>query len=182
MICGELTPFVVLVVPSLTPFTCRIPAQLAKIQKTAEARRKQSFADLSAARQSTSGPDGTLSLAMKTRHIARSLGLVSGLWDRIGPWAPAWLSQRRVEGRLRFLARDDELLVQAGGVRALEDGEVQLACAERGVNIHDRSISELRTVLDGWLRLTTSHGNNQEARERIEVLLMKPEDQWPRFK
>lgn len=34
LVCGELTPFIILLFPSLSPYTCRIPAQVAAIVRT----------------------------------------------------------------------------------------------------------------------------------------------------
>ncbi|KAH8880385.1 hypothetical protein GQ53DRAFT_755208 [Thozetella sp. PMI_491] len=178
LICGEFTPFVVLLVPSLVPFTCRIPAQIAKIQRTTEARRQQSFADLSALTNGSEGGAAALSQRVKDGHAARSLGLVGAFWDRIGPWAPAWLSRRRVRARLSFLALDDELLLKAGGVPALEDSEVRLACAERGINVLGRSASDLRGVLGAWLRRSASGRDGQGQQARLELLTMQ-ESRWP---
>ena len=190
LVCGEFTPFVVLAVPSLTPFTCRIPAQTTKMQRAAEARRQRSFADLAAAVQNsadagaahaTAAP-ATLSAAVKTGHLARTLGVVGSVWDRVGPWAPLWFSRRRVDAKLVFLARDDELLARAGGVGALEEAEVRLACAERGIDVLDRSAEELRRALGAWLRLTRGSGGasqSQEPRHQMELLLTRPEDKWP---
>ena len=191
LVCGEFTPFVVLAVPSLTPFTCRIPAQTTKMQRVAEARRKRSFADLAAAVQNSSDAaaaahatnnPGTVSAAVKTGHLARTLGLVGSVWDRVGPWAPLWFSRRRVDAKLVFLARDDELLARAGGVGALEEAEVRLACAERGIDVLDRSTQDLRRALGAWLLLTRGAGGasqSQEPRHQMEMLLTRPEDKWP---
>lgn len=95
---------------------------------------------------------------------------------------PSWLVRRRVGARLRYLAQDDALLVQAGGVAALEDDEVALACVDRGIDMLNKKahVSELRDKLARWLGLTTAHDlGERETLKRMEWLLVVGDEQWP---
>ncbi|KAI0439138.1 hypothetical protein F4803DRAFT_63752 [Xylaria telfairii] len=145
LLCGELTPFIILLFPSLSPYTCRIPAQVAAVRRSLQARRDASFrslsyidkADLAALTNVTDG------------HICRSLGLGSPLWDKIGfdvPWA-----RRRGLGMARWIAADDAMLRNGGGVRALVDDEVVLACDARGIDTLEKDVASLRRRLEAWV-------------------------------
>jgi len=177
LICGEFTPFVVLAVPRIAPLTCRIPAQVDRIRKDAEARRHRSAeafrgrADLD--------PSKEIPYNLVVGHLARSLGVVSSLWDRIG-WVPGSIAGRNSARRLRFLAIDDSLLAQAGGVPALESEEVTLACVDRGIDTLGRKDGELRDVLARWMVLTDANAlGPEESTRRMAVLLMQREQDWP---
>lgn len=175
IVCGEFTPFVVVAVPSIVPYTCRIPQHVNKLTKKLEERRAHSLSDFHYAAQSSTKPEDQFPIA----HLARSLGLVSSFWDRIG-FVPEFVAKPRVEKRLQFLAEDSMLLVKAGGVPALEDEEVKLACCDRGIDVTDRSDEELRDVLARWLRLVTQHeGGKDESAMRVIFLLTRPETEWP---
>lgn len=159
VVCGEFTPLVVLALPGVVPLTCRIPRQVEQLRRAAEARREASLARL----QQEHDSGAPLSRAAVAAHVARSLGLVSPLWDRLR--APdslvALLASRRVRGRVTFLDRDNHLLSQAGGVAALEDEEVALACEDRGLPVLDRSAAELRKSLGRWMALAESDSPGQ---------------------
>ncbi|KAJ4388121.1 hypothetical protein N0V93_008726 [Gnomoniopsis smithogilvyi] len=183
LVCGEFTPFVVIAMPALVPYTCRIPRQIEGMQKKAEERRAASFKRLEenirANRLGQEGgrqPDGeTSSTANKTlvtsskasladaeaaAHIARSLNLISPLWDRLGlPDAALTLlsTRRKVQRHLDFLREDDALLVQAGGVDALEGEEVVLACVDRAIDTLGQSDKDLRERLRFWLQYVEEH-------------------------
>ncbi|KAJ0117277.1 endoribonuclease l-psp [Diaporthe amygdali] len=160
VICGEFTPLVVLALPGVVPLTCRIPRQVEQLRRAAEARREASLARL----QQEHDSGAPLSRAAVTAHVARSLGLVSPIWDRLR--APdslvALLASRRVRGRVTFLDRDNHLLSQAGGVAALEDEEVALACEDRGLPVLDRSAAELRKSLGRWMALAEPDSPGQQ--------------------
>ena len=165
----------VVAVPSIVPYTCRIPQHVNKLRKKLEERRAHSLSDHHYAVQSSTKPEHQFPVA----HLARSLGLVSSFWDRIG-FVPEYVAKPRVEKRLQFLAEDSALLLQAGGVPALVDEEVKLACSDRGIDVTDRSDEELRDVLSRWLRLVTQHqGGKDESVMRIIFLLTRPETEWP---
>lgn len=190
---GELTPFLVLALPSIVPLTCRIPRQVTSLRRKTEARRAAAFARLEAAhgtvgqppqKQKQQGPGGghpppggtaapspadhgPLTRAEAVAHIARSLNLVSRLWDRLPAASSDGLvaaaARRRVLAHLAFLAEDDALLRQAGGAGALVDEEVRLACADRGIDVEGAaaagqarapSVAALRDELGFYLELT----------------------------
>ncbi|KAK3941351.1 hypothetical protein QBC46DRAFT_311823 [Diplogelasinospora grovesii] len=180
LICGEFTPLVVLAVPSIVPFTCRIPAQVNRLQRQLQERRASSFAAIAAQQQTAD---------VVVNHLAQTLGVA-------GKYTPGFLAARKVERRLKFLAEDDRLLVQAGGVDKLEADEVRLACVDRGIDVLDRPEGELRGVLNKWLDLTVPEGREdvefkgqqnegvkeeerKETERRISLLLMKKENEWP---
>lgn len=170
VVCGEFTPFVVLLVPQAVPFTCRIPRQVEKLRKVAEERRR-------IAREEVKNVERE-SVEAKMPLQARILGLMNGLWDRVG-WVPTWLAKGKVERWLRFLVKDDEMLVKGGGVEALNGDEVVLACVDRAINTVGRDIEELRTVLGKWLKLTTKEGAPEDDRIRtIERLVLDGEENW----
>lgn len=160
VVCGEFTPLVVLALPSVVPLTCRIPRQIEKLRAATESRRRASAArvqdrihNASSGSHSTEG--SALSHAEVTAHVARSLNLISPLWDRLPlpDSAVALLASRRVRAHVAYLDHDGHLLSQAGGVPALEDDEVALACEDRGLPVVDRSAAELRRSLGRWVAL-----------------------------
>ena len=181
-ICGELTPFVVLALPGTVPFTCRIPRQVDKLQRQAEERRRGAFTDLHALRAELRARTGSeeLSATQVARHITRGLGLVSNLWERVG--IPAPLAAAKARRRLAFLAQDDALLLQSGGVPALETPEMRLACVDRGIDVLGKSDDELAGLLTRWLELTRARGTanlDGERLRRVQVLLTTPLEEWP---
>lgn len=182
LICGEFTPLVVLAIPRVAPLTCRIPAQVDRIRRDAEGRRRRSaeaFHARAAAPDASTGEQQLLPYDVVVGHLARSLGVVSPLWDRVG-WVPGSLAGRKAAARLRFLAVDDALLAQAGGVDALESEEVVLACADRGIDTLGRPDGELSDVLTRWLALTDAYGlGPEESTRRMAALLMQKEQDWP---
>lgn len=180
LICGEFTPFVVFALPRAVPFTCRIPRQVEGLQRKAEERRHVSFARLAEARKkqqvqiheesSTKQGQGKKGAQTSPRsdskeaiaHIARSLNLVSPLWDQLGlpdaVIASPFLAGRKVRAHLTFLEEDTRLLRQAGGVDALEDAEVVLACADRGIDALNVEVSQLRSQLREWMNRAQGGG------------------------
>ncbi|KAH7029161.1 uncharacterized protein B0I36DRAFT_363740 [Microdochium trichocladiopsis] len=179
LICGEFTPLVVVAFPKLTPYTCRIPKQIDILRRTAETRREASFKALrnaapetpsSATQQQGNGDKSSSSSSheltgaiakLAPGHIARTLGLTSRIWDRVGIDSPfsAALSQRAV----RKIAADDRLIRRDGGVGGLIDDEVVLACEQRGMNVRDQQARNLRRRLDEWVRTTTRGGDRGAA-------------------
>lgn len=174
LICGEFTPLVVVAFPKLTPFTCRIPKQIEILRKTAETRRENSFKSLRTAAPlpttttttkggKTSGNSNSDSSSITPAlaklapgHIARTLGLTSRLWDRVGLDSP--LSTTLSARAVRAIAADDKLIRRDGGVAGLVDEEVVLACEDRGMNIRGQKAGDLRRRLDEWVRITTRSG------------------------
>ncbi|KAB5518716.1 hypothetical protein GE09DRAFT_510373 [Coniochaeta sp. 2T2.1] len=187
LICGEFTPFVVLLLPQIVPFTCRIPAQVRKLRSQAEERRAAARQEGRWRRESGMGAVDYTSRGEKTAQlveevetpiVARILGLVGQGWDRIG-WVPSGLARRRVEGQWDFLVKDDEMIRRdKDGVRGLVDEEVELACLDRGIDTVGREVGELRRVLDRWLELTGEVEGEEERRRRMEWLVTRGEEEW----
>lgn len=187
IVCGEFTPLVVLALPSVVPLTCRIPRQIEKLRRATEERRRASSARIQDKMQEQGS---VLSRAEVTAHIARSLGLISPLWDRL-PLADsiiAPLASRRVRAHVAYLDRDGHLLSQAGGVPALEDDEVALACEDRGLAVVDRSAAELRESLGRWVDLAGEDGGDDAggpwspevvARREALVVSLLTAQKWP---
>lgn len=204
VVCGEFTPLVVLALPGVVPLTCRIPRQIEKLRRAAEARRRASGARLLLQRRKKKKQEGSeegavvepLSRAEAVAHAARSLGLVSPLWDRLPlpDSLVALFASRRVRGHVAFLDQDGHLLSQAGGVPALEDDEVALACEDRGLDVVGKSPAGLRESLGRWLALAEPASGGQprdgkgeglwspEAvaqREALVLALLAAVQKWP---
>ncbi|KAI1097842.1 hypothetical protein F4804DRAFT_147891 [Jackrogersella minutella] len=175
LVCGELTPLAVLLFPRLTPYTCRIPRQEAAIRRAAAARRDASFRAL---RHTLPDAESSPVVAgLESGHVCRSLGLTYPIWDRVGfdgPFAAA-LARRAVQR----IAADDAMVRDGGGVGALVDGEVVLACEDRGIDVGDRPVDELRGRLEEWLRRAAPSGGDGEkesaqrgAEDAVRALLL----------
>ncbi|KAI0887017.1 uncharacterized protein GGS22DRAFT_159185 [Annulohypoxylon maeteangense] len=165
LLCGELTPFVVLAFPHLTPYTCRIPKQIDALRRRAEARRTSSFSAL----QRVDTPSAKLhSSGLGSGHVCRSLGLTSTVWDKVGLDSP--FSKSLAERAVSRLAADNALLQDGGGVEALVDEEVVLACEDRGFYVREKSVAELRGELRKWLRKAAPRkgGGHEEVRAEAE--------------
>lgn len=185
LICGEFTPFVVLLLPQIVPFTCRIPKQVRKLRLQAEERRAAARQEGKWRRESGlgtvlrgRGDAAPLEERVELPIVARILGVVGQGWDRIG-WVPRKLAKSRVEKRWDFLVRDDDALRKhEDGVGALVDEEVELACVDRGIDTVDREVGELRETLKRWLELT-GVGEEGERKRRMEWLVTRGEEDWP---
>lgn len=165
-ICGEFTPLVVVFLgPSVVPRPCRIPKQVAGARAQAEKRRKESFrdgvdssmqsrgeADADADADSQHGGVADALTRPQALHVGRSLGLYSGVWDRVGG-LPAAMLRGRIQRWERYVQLDDALLRGGGGggVDALAEEEVRLACEERGLDVLGRKELLLRQTLQQWL-------------------------------
>jgi len=168
LVCGEFTPFIVLALPSIVPYTCRIPKQAEKLQRAAEERQARALHSY------------RLKLAEPEPYVARALGVVSPLWERIGVTLPVAIVGGRVRRRLKALAEDDRLLIQAGGVEALEADEIKLACADRGIAVLGREQRVLKRVLERWLFLLGGPELGEEERmAKMIELLLSEEKEWP---
>ncbi|KUI72331.1 hypothetical protein VM1G_11806 [Cytospora mali] len=147
-----------------------------------------------------------------TAHVARSLNLISSIWDAL-PLSllpdsfVSVIASRKVRKHLAYLDQDNHFIAQAGGVDALEEEEVLLACEDRGfwpVEGADKDnggggggggggglLSSARENLRRWLYLVgDDHGRvadrddpwsaerASEREARMVVLMMRKE--WPR--
>ncbi|KAI2631441.1 hypothetical protein GGS26DRAFT_557709 [Hypomontagnella submonticulosa] len=163
LVCGEFTPFIVLLFPRLTPYTCRIPKQTAALRRAVQARRDASFRAL---RYLLPSETGSVPPGMGAGHICRSLGLTSSVWDKIGLDAP--LAGARARSAVARIAADDAMIREGGGVGLLVDEEVVLACEDRGMDVMDEPVERLRAKLEEWLRRTTASGNTGASREAAQ--------------
>ncbi|KAI1431903.1 hypothetical protein GGR50DRAFT_677191 [Xylaria sp. CBS 124048] len=168
IVCGELTPLIVLLFPRVTPYTCRIPAQTTKIYKSAQARRRASFRALA-------HQPSPLEPAVMDGHICRSLGLGSALWDKAGFDVP--FARSRAADAVQFIMQDDALLRLGGGVSLLVDEEVVIACEMRGIDTLGQDLVDLRRVLEDWVARTEPVATGdmdyavRDAEEKTRALL-----------
>ncbi|KAF7173909.1 hypothetical protein CNMCM5623_006146 [Aspergillus felis] len=176
IVCGELTPLAVLVLGNaVTPFTCRVPQQIKKARLQRAARKRAALAAHQAqSRGSVTGPaagsDAELELlarefahagwvekasAQEILQACAALGLVRT--HTRPPALVSWLYRPRLRRYVEYLALDDELIRQGGGVPAMEAAEVSIAVEERGgVGVADGKESweaerEERRWLQRWL-------------------------------
>ncbi|KAI0838483.1 hypothetical protein F5Y06DRAFT_268193 [Hypoxylon sp. FL0890] len=164
-ICGEFTPLIVIVFPRLTPYTCRIPKQSDALRRSSEARRAASFRAL---QHQLAPGDAAARDRVAAGHICRTLGLTSQFWDKIGLDGPfAGILARRAVQRI---AADDTMIHEGGGVGALVDDEVVLACEDRGIDVLGKSVDELRSRLEEWVRKTApeSRGGDAASKESAQ--------------
>lgn len=156
LVCGEFTPLLVIALPAVVPWTCRIPRQIEKTRRKLEERRSESFRDLTSDLPPNSTPGNSIAGVenldrFQSRHINASLGLSSKIWEWVfGP--PAILLRKRVTRKMEYLDMDDKLVRRAGGFGGLSEEELKMACVDRGINALDRKAELLRRTLDSWLR------------------------------
>ncbi|KAI9861492.1 MAG: hypothetical protein M1824_002384 [Vezdaea acicularis] len=165
-VCGEFTPFVVVFVPNLVPWTCRIPRQVDGSRRAIEARRSVSFRNLT-----EELPREGVGLDELSRrqmlHISASLGLHGRLWPEEAGLPPDGLLWKRIGKRLQYLKVDDMLIQRDGGVEDMEMEEVKMALVERGVDVLGRPDTELRRLLESWLKFADEEG-------RVTLCLKRP--------
>lgn len=160
LICGEFTPLIVIAISSVVPWTCRIPKQVEADREKLEERRSISFRNLTM----PTPPKGTSAEGlqrMQLLHINWSLGLSSSMWDYLGgrlPGLPTVILRRRVARRVEYLALDDMLIKRDGGVKAMEEEELKMACVERGINVLGKDIHKLRMFMNAWLKSSEKVG------------------------
>ncbi|KAI1489233.1 hypothetical protein F5X96DRAFT_679912 [Biscogniauxia mediterranea] len=177
-ICGELTPLVVLLFPQLTPYTCRIPKQTGVIRRERRLRRARA-ARFARSLVDNAGLAGAIAHPSAAGHVCRVLGLTSTVWDRLGTDGP--FARSRADAAVRALARDDALIREGGGVGALEDAEVVLACEDRGIDVRDfqeqeaGSMGELRARLGRWVG-STEAPRAEEAEDKVRMLLFNMDE------
>ncbi|KAK3487140.1 hypothetical protein B0T13DRAFT_442107 [Neurospora crassa] len=286
LVCGEFTPFVVLAVPTIVPYTCRIPKQVDKILKRIEERRAaaldelvgevyeaddhqlisddevkedlealegfpdeaveaigepkkvedmteeekeeyefeirqceeiikeqrekrinagqevdprpireqaQEWVELARADREEFGDHEEIDVFPMTASEAldqldplsddceqfNMLDVLARSYDIRSWWGPAG-RERGVHKHMRFLAVDTDLLEKGGGVEALEDDEVVLACIDRGIDVRGRKIGDLRYALEKWVILTSVLAKDRaDCLRRMAVLGTCPEILWP---
>ncbi|KAL2862947.1 uncharacterized protein BJX67DRAFT_276286 [Aspergillus lucknowensis] len=150
IICGELSPFVLLALGSaVTPYTCRFPRQLEKYRRQGIVRKRAALSAHSAAASGSITHPGfgsdeemqVLARFVRRDWIARASGeeilracAALGLAKtHVRPgWMGGLLYRRRLKAYAEYLALDDELMRKGGGVSALEGAEITVAVEERG--------------------------------------------------
>ncbi len=150
IICGEFTPLLILALGnSVTPYTCRIPKQIAK-ENAQRANRKRAAlsAHSTATKGSVSIPEAGSNEELELLSGFASPSFVEGAAaeDILRACAvfglvkthtrPSVLVNPLYRRRLRkyaeYLALDDKLIRKGGGVSAMESAEVKIAVEERG--------------------------------------------------
>ncbi|KAI9643590.1 hypothetical protein NHQ30_008212 [Ciborinia camelliae] len=173
LVCGEFTPLVVIAISNVVPWTCRIPRQINADRKKLEERRAISFRNLTM--KTPPAGKGVQDLKrMQLLHISWSLGLSSSVWDYIGgrlPGLPNGILRRKVARRVEYLELDDMLIQKDGGVKAMEEEELRMACVERGINVMGRDVHMLRMHMNAWLR--------SREKTAVENLLLTRPAAWP---
>ena len=152
IVCGEMTPLVVLALGNaVTPFTCRIPTQLAKSRRLRALRKA---AALRAHRAATAGsvspvtPGSDPELRILHRQFANPAWIAAASAAEIlracaalglarshthpEPVVSLLRYRARLAARAEYIARDDALIREGGGVAALDAAEVSIAVDERG--------------------------------------------------
>jgi hypothetical protein len=177
IVCGEFTPLIVLAVSSIVPYTCRIPKQVNADLLKVSNRRKESFVNNKPEPVIAKNEKGEEELTSEQkRHIAEACGLTSTLWNRLfatGP--PGAILNRRVGRHLEYLETDDLLISRDGGYAALTPEEIKRACADRGIDVLERSNVEQKEALHRWFE------GRRTGASPAQLLLLTPE-QWPREK
>jgi hypothetical protein len=131
------------------PYTCRVPRQIELDREKIEARRKESFRNLT-----TPYVPGKELETEQILHISSSLGLSSKMFEHIGGLQPGVMSKLlagRVARRVEYLQTDDKLIRRDGVLSELEEREVAIACTERGIDVVGRSEEQLREALEKWM-------------------------------
>ncbi|KAK8087804.1 letm1-like protein [Apiospora hydei] len=168
VVFGEFTPLIVLVFPTLTPLTCRIPKQTAKLREKAQRRRESSLWNLRHV-----GPDDAAAREkIAPGHVARSLGVGLSLWDKMGVDPP--FVKMRAQRAVRRLVADDFSIRDGGGVERLVEEEVVMACEDRAMDVASQSPAELRKKLAGWIRETTTK-DEAAGEAAVRRILMRAE-------
>ena len=53
---------------------------------------------------------------------------------------------------MQYLALDDFLIVEAGGIKTLESEELLIACDERGIDVLGKPEEKLKSELQAWIK------------------------------
>ncbi len=174
-ICGEFTPIVVLFLglTGAVPRICHIPRQIDGAREKAEARRRESFREGTVSSAEGIGKVKDMQGLPRPimRHVARSLGLYSPLWDRIGV-TPTIMLPARIQKAVERIEVDDSVIEKEGGVQHLSEEELKLAAEERGLDVVGRPRGEVGSVLGRWI-------DARKHTSTIDLLCRRP-SAWPR--
>ncbi|KAF2219192.1 hypothetical protein BDZ85DRAFT_183227, partial [Elsinoe ampelina] len=164
-ICGEYLPLLIPFFPSISPKTCQIPKQITDVRKSNEERRRNGIELYTRAYAKPKQVHGTTNVgprlsqmfigSMSNQHLFRAslvFSLHGKIWDRVGLVPPRALLERRLLARMKHLLVDDLLLRESkGGVSALSDEELRIACEERAIPLIGKPSDALRQDLNTWL-------------------------------
>lgn len=148
LICGEFTPLLVAAIgDAVTPYTCRIPKQLAKTRAKRVELRQHAFAAVQGglgsmkpmrdedamtwlAEQFGSREFAATASAEQVLRACAVFGLANS-HDAGAGWV-SLIYRPRLRKWTEYLALDDSLIVRGGGVDVLSAKEVRIAIEERG--------------------------------------------------
>ena len=178
VICGEMTPLVVLVFGNtITPATCRVPAQIAKHRAQRSQRKHDAMmayraSTIGAVTVPRPGSDEEMELLAdrfanpRWNGIANVRDLLCGcsVLDLVQSHHEyhrlfAWVLRRELRRFSSYLMVDDALILRDGGVAAMHADEVRLAVVQRGAG--DMTLGkevgweaefEERRWLDRWIQ------------------------------
>lgn len=176
---GEWLPLIVVFVTPVVPYPCRIPTQVEKTRKKLEARRRESFRGQidgfvpDPSRVEITDEASKWIDVRQARHIGRSLGLHTGLWDRLSKLGipktpPSGIIMFKTRRHVEYLKQDDKLIMRDGGVKGLTPEEVRMSCEERGIDVLGRPDKLLKDQLENWLALTKG-----KSEEQVRLLLSR---------
>lgn len=172
IVCGEFTPFVVLALGArVTPLTCRVPKQLEKERKAKMERKKEAVRVAELSSSSDLKEANAMALLKSEPETVRgvmcscaALGLAKS--HRLPGYVPGFMEEMFVNSvyapklkRWReYVAVDDALIWEHGGVRGLSADEVRIAVDERGgvdvgldVVKEDEKEKTMRKWLQKWV-------------------------------
>ncbi|KAL4919099.1 hypothetical protein BDW62DRAFT_48789 [Aspergillus aurantiobrunneus] len=150
IICGELTPLLILAFGNaVTPYTCRIPKQIAKYRMQRTDRKRAALSAHSAAATGSVMPpkpgsneelkllsdfaSGEFAKGASAEDVMRACAVFGLVKTHSRPVALVNLLYRpRLRKYAEYLALDDKLIRNCGGVSAMESAEVKVAIEERG--------------------------------------------------
>ncbi|KAI5290143.1 hypothetical protein KEM54_002346 [Ascosphaera aggregata] len=137
LVCGEMTPLVVLALGSLVvPKTCLIPRQIDS-DEIAFARRKRKLVSLRSKWGDLKQLPHPIDLEKLDARSLRDAAIALNLASRnphtaLLPFIANLIYKPRLRKHIAYLAWDDKLILKYGGVSALSGEEVKRAVLERG--------------------------------------------------
>ncbi|EEA19723.1 conserved hypothetical protein [Talaromyces marneffei ATCC 18224] len=172
LICGEFTPLVVVLLgDAVTPYTCRIPKQLAKTRAKRLEQKGHAFAAVQGglgsmkpmreqdvmtwqALQFGSREFAATASAEQVLRACAVFGLAKS-HDQGAAWV-SLIYRPRLQKWTEYLALDDQLIVQNGGVDYLSAQELKIAIDERGgfePSADVRRAGQVEKAEREWLKL-----------------------------
>jgi hypothetical protein len=149
IICGELTPFLVLAFGNaVTPYTCRIPRQIEKYRSQRLSQKTKALsAHAAAVDGSVTPPEAGSEEEMRViaqfvnkswvekasdEEVLRACAVLGLAKSHTMPsFLVGMLYRRRLKNFVEYLKLDDDLLRKCGGAKAMEAAELRIAVEER---------------------------------------------------